>query len=133
MAEFYTSSEVSEKLKNQFKICKWEYIDDGAHYEIELPVVLYFNYQRLMLYVYPIDDGYYVSDDGKTFIEYSNESQYYYDLFNKEDHHNHYDIEMKDNHICKKYRLDYSLMSALDEFVRFFVHLDDFMRDNDIV
>ena len=58
MAEFYSASEVSGKLKEQFKICNWKSVNDGEYYEIELPVVLYFNYQRLMLYVYPIDDGY---------------------------------------------------------------------------
>ena len=133
MAEFYNASEVSEKLKEQFKICNWKNVNDGEYYEIELPVVLYFNYQRLTLYVYPIDDGYYVSDDGETFIEHCEDTEYYYNKFMSEDKHHHYGIELKDEHICKKYRFDYSLMSALDEFIRFFVHLDNFMRDNDIV
>ena len=133
MAEYYSASEVSSQLKEQFKICKWSSVNDGEYYEIELPVVLYFNYQRLMLYVYPVDDGYYVSDDGETFIEHCEDTEYYYNRFISEDKHNHYDIELKDNHICKRYRFDYSLMSALDQFVRFFVHLDEFMRENDIV
>ena len=133
MAEFYDSKEMSEKLKKQFEICKWENVNNGEHYEIELPVVLYFNYQRLRLYVYPIDDGYYISDDGETFIEYSNDTEYYFDLFTKSDNHYHYDIELKDNHICKEYKYDYSLMSAIDEFIRFFICLDEYMRDNDIV
>ena len=132
MAQFYEVKEMSQKLEKQLNICKWESINNGESFEIELPVVLYFNYQRLRLYIYPVDDGYYISDDGDTFIEFSNEPKYYYDLFNEKDTNYHYDIALNNNHICKMYRYDYSLMSAIDEFVRFFIDLDRFMQDNDI-
>lgn len=132
MAQYYEAMEVSKKLSEQLEICKWESIKDGALFTIELPVVLYFNYQRLKLFIYPVDDGYYLSDDGETFIEYSDETKYYYDLFNEKDTNRHYDIELKDNYICKRYRFDYSLMSAIDEFIRFFIYLDRFIRDNNI-
>ena len=132
MAQYYEAKEVSEKLEEQLKICKWKSINEGEAFQIELPVVLYFNYQRLNLYIYPVDDGYYVSDDGETFVEHSRDTQYYFDLFCKEDKHYHYQIELIEDHICKKYRYDYSLMSALDEFIRFFILLDWFMEKNDI-
>ncbi|MBO5327978.1 MAG: hypothetical protein J6B04_02255 [Clostridia bacterium] len=132
MAQYYEAKEVSDKLKNQLKICKWESINNGESFQIELPVALYFNYQRLKLYIYPVDDGYYVSDDGETFIEYSCDPQYYYDLFNKKDKAFHFGIELKNNRICKKYRFDYSLIAAIDEFIRFFILLDEFIRKNDI-
>jgi len=126
------AKEISEKLEKQLEICHWARTEDGTAFEIELPVVLYFNYQRLKLYIYPVDDGYYVSDDGEAFLEHSCDAQYYYDLFNKEDTGYHFEIELKDDHICKLYRFDYSLMSAIDEFIRFFILLDEFMRKNDI-
>ena len=115
------------------KICHWERIDQGKSFFIELPVVLYFNYQRLRLYIDPIDDGYSVSDDGETFLEHSRDTQYYYDLFEQKDQNYHFEIGLKDNYICKTYRYDYSLMSAIDEFIRFFIFLDEFMTKNDIV
>lgn len=132
MAQYYEAKEISERLAQQLEICNWISVNDGESFEIELPVVLYFNYQRLRLYIYPVDDGYYVSDDGEAFIEHSCDTQHYFDLFNKEDKSYHYEIELKDDHICKKYEYDFSLMSALDEFIRFFILLDEFMNKNDI-
>ena len=44
-----------------------------------------------------------------------------------------YDISLKDNYIFKSFKYDYSLMSAIDEFIRYFIYLDNFMKDNDIV
>ncbi len=132
MAQYYEASEMAEKLEEQLKICSWKSISEGKLFQIELPVVLYFNYQRLVLYIHPSDDGYYISDDGETFIEYSGDTKYYYDLFNNEDKSYHFGIELKGDYICKSYEFDYSLISAIDEFVRFFVLLDEFMR-NDII
>lgn len=132
MAQYYESKEISKMLEQQLKICKWDNINDGESFEIELPVVLYFNYQRLKLYITPIDDGYYITDDGQAFIEYGLDTEYYFNLFNKMDTNYHYDIELKNEHIYKEYRFDYSLISAIDEFIRFFIYLDEFMRKNDI-
>ena len=133
MAQFYDINEMKEKLEKQLKIIKWEVINDGEYFQIELPVVLYFNYQRLLLNIYPKDDGYLISDDGETFIEYSEDAEYYINLFNNNDNNYHYEIKLKDNRICKFFKYDYSLMSALDEFIRFFIYLDTYMRDNNIV
>lgn len=132
MAQYYEAKEISGKLEEQLNICKWQSVNGGEFFQIELPLQLYFNYQRLRLYIYPVDDGYYIFDDGETFIEYSCDTQYYYDLFNKEDKAYHFGIELKNDYICKNYRFDYSLIAAIDEFVRFFILLDEFMRKNDI-
>jgi hypothetical protein len=132
MAEFYEAKEISEKIEKQLKICGWESINNGEAFEIELPVVLYFNYQRLRLRITPLDDGYSVSDDGETFIEYSSDTEYYFGLFCEKDEGYHFEIGLKDNYIFKNYDFNYSLMSAIDEFIRFFIRLDEFMRKNDI-
>ena len=127
MAEYYNANEISEKLEEQLKICRWEKLDNGKSFMIELPVILYFNYQRLRLYIYPVDDGYYVSDDGETFVECSGDSEYYFNMFSEKDQSYHYEIGLKDDHICKRYDYDFSLLAALDEFVKFFVALENFM------
>ena len=131
MAQYYEASEVREKLEKQLNLHGWEIDGDGG-FRIELPVVLYFNYQRLTLFIKPIDDGYVISDDGETFIEYSSDTQYYLELFEAEDKNFHFDITLKDGYICKSYRFDYSLSSAIDEFIRYFILLDEFMRKNNI-
>ena len=127
MAKYYNANEISEKLEEQLKICRWEKLDNGKFFMIELPVVLYFNYQRLRLYIYPVDDGYYVSDDGETFIECSGDSEYNFNMFSEKDQSYHYGIGLKDDHICKRYDHDFSLLAAIDEFVKFFVALESFM------
>ncbi len=131
MAQYYDASEIAKKLENQFNICKWVKADDGKSFILELPLVLYFNYQRLRLYIYPVDDGYYISDDGETFLEYSYDTKYYFDMFTEKDKNYHYNIELKDDHICKRFEYDYSLHAAIDEFIRFFVYLADFMQRYD--
>ena len=90
----YTKDEISFNLEKQLNICKWESINNKDYFTIELPVVLYFNYQRLKLNIYPVDDGYFISDDGQSFVEYSLETKYYYDLFTEKDLNNHYEIQL---------------------------------------
>lgn len=131
MAQYYEAKEMREKLEKQLNIYGWEITEDGS-FKLELPVVLYFNYQRLALNITPTDDGYVISDDGETFIEYSSDAEYYFELFDKNDGNYHFDITLKDGYICKSYGFDYSLASAIDEFIRFFISLDEFMGNNDI-
>lgn len=132
MKQHDEKKEIYEKLENQLKICKWESINNDEYFQIELPVVLYFNYQRLLLNIYPTDDGYCISDNGDTFIEYKLEPKYYYDLYIEKDKNYHYDIKFENNYIYKTYQSDYSLLNAIDEFIRFFIYLDDFLISNDI-
>lgn len=132
MATYYTAKEISKKLEEQLQICKWESIKDGETFWIELPVVLDFNYQRLRLYIYPVDDGYIISDDGETFYENSFNTEHYINLFNEGDGEYHYGIGIDGEFITKRYEYDYSLLYAINEFVRFFIRLDDFMNKNNI-
>lgn len=131
MAEFYNKNEVSIKIEKQLKIINCKKKDDNV-FEVELPVNTYFNYQRLVLLIYPIDDGYYISDNGETFFEYSEDTKYYYDMFIEKDSNYHYEIKVDKNFIYKKYDFNFSVIAAVDEFIRFFIYLDDFMNKNDI-
>ena len=122
---------MKDKILNSLKYCgvrkRKKYI------EIELPVILYFNYQRLVLRIYPIEDGYYISDDGKTFIEYSSDTEYYYNLFMENDKNYHYDIQLDNGYIYKQYDGNYSVIAAIDEFIKYFINLNDYMQANDVV
>ena len=132
MAEFYSAKEIGKKIEETLNICKWESINNGERFEIELPIHTYFNYQRVKLYILPVDDGYYIHDDGEAFLEYSFDADYYYDLFKKNNSDQSYDISVYENHFYKKYHFDFSVIAALDEFIRFFIYLDDFMLKNDL-
>ena len=133
MAQYYTAKEISEKLEKQLHYSYWESKNDGEMFVIELPVTIYFNYQRLILCIHPVDDGYYLYDTGKAFIERNNTSEYYYNLFNEQDKSCHYDIQLSNDYLYKKYRFDCSVLCAIDEFIRFFVYLDDFILNNNII
>ena len=133
MAQYYNATEVSQMLHQQLQLCHWAHAEDGQGYTIELPVVLYFNHQRLSLQILPLDDGYCISDDGQTFAELSQSPEYYMSLFEAQDKHYHFHIREHNGFLYKQYRFDHSLMAALDQFIRFFVYLDDFMLNNEII
>ena len=133
MAKYYDAAEVSRMLRQQLEPYRWENAEDGQGYTIELPVVLYFNYQRLFLRILPLDDGYCISDDGNTFAELSQSPAHYISLFDAQDKHYHFHIREHNGFVFKQYGFDFALMAALDQFVRFFVYLDDFMLEKEIV
>ena len=119
-----------EKILNTLKCCGLK--KRKKYIEIELPIHLYFNYQRLRIRIYPVEGGYYVSDDGETFLEYSEDTEYYYNLFMEEDDNYHFDLKVDKNYIYKYYEGDYSVIAAIDEFVKYFIYLNDYMQKNDI-
>ena len=104
--------------------------DKDEYIELELPVVTYFNYQRVVLRIYPVNDEYYISDEGLTFSECGRSSGYYYNSFMDNDSNYHFNILLDNDYIYKKYDGDYAVYSAIDEFVRFFIYLDDYMMKN---
>ena len=104
--------------------------DKDEYIELELPVVTYFNYQRVVLRIYPVNDEYYISDEGLTFSECGRSSGYYYNSFVVNDSNSHFDILLDYDYLYKKYDGDYAVYSAIDEFVRFFIYLDDYMMKN---
>ena len=122
---------VCERIIRSLDMCKINKIEE--YFEIELPVVTLFNHQLVTLRLYPLDDGYYISTDGLTFDEYpeysSSYCEKYYNLFIEKDTHCHYDIKRNGAYLYKKYEANCSARTAVDEFVKFFVYLDDFMLD----
>jgi len=106
--------------------------DCGDYIELELPVVLHFAGILLTLRIYPIndDEGYYVLDDGTAFLEFSCDTEYYFRMFEADDKRYHFDIGVADRCFFKQYEPDFSARVALDEFVRFFVYLDDYILGN---
>lgn len=122
-------ADVSKRILKSLNMCKVKKTEE--YFEIELPVVTLFNQQLVTLRVYPLDDGYYISTDGLTFDEYpeysENYCEQYYDLFMENDSHCHYDIQRYGAYLYKKYEANHSARTAVDEFVKFFVYLDDYI------
>ena len=119
---------MKDKILNTLSIFK--VTDKDEYIELELPVVTYFNYQRVVLRIYPVNDEYYISDEGLTFSECGRSSDYYYNSFMDNDSNSHYDILLNNDYLYKKYDGDYAVYSAIDEFVRFFIYLDNYMTKN---
>lgn len=122
---------ICERIKRSLEMCKINECEE--YFEIDLPIITTFNQQLLTLRLYPFEDYYYVCNDGYTFDEYpeysANYCEKYYNLFTEKDSHFHYQIQRNGAYLYKKYDPDYSARAAVDEFIRFFLYLDDFMLD----
>ena len=120
---------VIERICKSLDMCKINKTEE--YYQIELPVITFFNQQLVTLRLYPLDDGYYVSNDGFTFDEYPEYSASYceecYNLFMEKETHCHHEIQRNGAYLYKKYDASCSARTAVDEFVKFFIYLDDFM------
>ncbi len=104
---------------------------DDDHVTITLPVCLYMNWNCVELIIKPTEKGYVITDTGDNFNRFNNVASYYYDLFIKSGNR-FYDIQLDNETIFKEYEFNFSIIAALDEFIRFFANLDDFVLDNNL-
>lgn len=118
--------EIIEKLRGFSPVAKED------HIEIKVPVVMRLYDAFLMLQITPLEEGYMISDDGHTFDEWNHDLSYYFHLFLQNDTNCHYDIQSSKEKIYKVYPENFSVAVALDEFVRFFIALDDFILKHNI-
>ena len=101
--------------------------------EIVLPVYLRMNSDNnaLILKIKPTEGGFMITDTGNHFNEFNNDASYYYDLFVKYNG-NDYKIRLYNEILYKSYPDNFSVICAIDEFVRFFIKLDDFISENNL-
>ena len=121
-----------EKNKIIEKLTLFTPIVKEKHIEIVLPVAVKIYNDCLSLHITPKSDGFTISDDAKTFSQFNKSTKYYYDLFMQNDKNNHYEIKLNNNLIYKKYPDNFNLTFALNEFIRFFIDLDNFIKDNNL-
>ena len=100
--------------------------------EIVLPVAIKIYNDCLTLRVIPYKDSFIISDDAETFSEFNESTEYYYNLFMQNDKHNHYDIKLYNKLIYKKYPDNFNLTFAINEFIRFFIDLDNYVKENNL-
>lgn len=107
-------------------------IEKENYVELKLPVAIKMFKSCLLLRIIPMKDGFAISDDGFTFYDFNEDSNYYFDLFMEKDENYHYDIKLNGNFFYKKYPSNYNINVAINEFIRFFINLDDFIKKNNI-
>lgn len=120
MQDYFKNLEAFKPIKNENSI------------EIVIPVAMDINNNLPKLTVTKIDGGYTICDDGKTFKNLNNSANYYYNLFIKNSNQ-HFDIQLRDNKLIKQYPDNFNIQVAINEFVRFFVYLDDYIIDKNII
>ena len=98
-----------------------------------LPVVIYINNAFLELTVTPYDDEYEIACKEDLFQDANGNQEFYFDIFTAYDNNHHYGLEIEDGVIFKRYPNEYSLTVALNEFIRAFILLDDFIISKDVI
>ncbi len=117
---------IIEKLKHFAPTIKEDCV------EIRVPVCMRMYDAFLVLQMTPLEEGYQISDDGHTFDELNHDFSYYIQLFLQNDHNDYYDFQFTKEKIYKGYPEHFSIYMALDQFVRFFISLDNFIMNQNI-
>ncbi len=100
---------------------------------IALPVVLNFCGCLIELKITQSEKGYFICCENDLFLDANESGEFYYNTFNKYDKNYHYGIILKNGMFYKEYDEEYSLTCALNEFIRFFILLDDFIINNNVI
>lgn len=123
---------VCERIIKALDMCNINKTEE--YFEIELPIILFFNQQLITLRLYPQDDGYYVSTLDTIFDEYpgyaSTPCEEHYNAFIKDNPNYRYDIKRHEAYLYKKYSANHSARHAVDDFVKFLIHLDEYILNS---
>ena len=104
-------------------------VQKEGYVEVTLPVIIKIFNSCLRLHIYNTDNGCFIRDEGDTFYDSNENSEYYYNLY-KKSNMNDYGILLKDDYFYKEYPSNVNINIALNEFVRFFINLDQVWRDS---
>jgi len=116
-----------EKLKKFSPKQKKTYI------EITLPIVLFIDGGLLDLRIKQESDGYMIWFPRNLFYDANGSQEFYYNIFENYDNNYHYDIQIKNGKIFKKYPNSANITVSVNEFIRYFILLDDFILENDVI
>lgn len=102
--------------------------------EITFPVVMHMACTLLELRITPYEDYYRICCPDDLFYDANGPQSRYFDIFMNNDKNYHYKMKIDDDCIIyKDYENDFNPSCALDEFIRFFILFDDFIRRNDVI
>ena len=108
-------------------------INQDGSIHVEYPVVLDVDFTRVELDIYPNENGYLVVTGDNMFTRHNDNASYYIDLFEQYDKNCHYDIKLVGDLLQKQYKQDFSILVAVNEFVRYLIYFDDFMLAYDLI
>ena len=104
-------------------------VEKDGMIELAIPVILKISNNCLFLNITKTNDGYRILADSENFERLNNVISFYYEKFESQGH-KYYDIQCNDDCIFKNYKSDFSITVAIDEFIRFFIELDNFISEN---
>ena len=103
--------------------------------KVKVPLVIWTNGGMLELRIKQSEDGFTVYCPTNIFLDANEQGdqEFYFNIFEKHDTNYHYDIKVKNGKIYKNYKQDTSVTLAVNEFIRFYVMLDDFILKNNVI
>ncbi len=101
--------------------------------DVTLPVVMYIDGGLLELRIIPDAQGYTVASTRDLFCEANGDQEFYFSIFSKWAQNEHYGMQIRDGVIYKTFDAEYSVTVALDECIRFFITLDQFIINNGVI
>lgn len=104
-------------------------VEKDGMIELAIPVILEISNNCLFLNITKTNDGYRILADSENFERLNNANSFYYEKF-KSKSHNYYDIQCNNDCIFKNYKSNFNITVAIDEFIRFFIELDNFISQN---
>lgn len=119
-----------KRLKKEFSVREYK-----RYTQITIPLVINTSGTLLVLRIKEREDGYTIYCPTNIFLEANAQGNqtYYFNIFEKYDKNYHYDIKIKKGKIYKDYLEDRSIITAIDEFIRFYIMLDDFIINNSVI
>ena len=117
-----------EDLKNDLQIFTPQIVDN--HIEIIFPIILDIKNNCFVLVLQPNQDGFLISDDGYTFERLNKETKHYFSLFASKFPTICNGYKVDGEKIYKKYQTNQSVTHAINQFLRFFIEIDNFISKN---
>lgn len=121
-------SNIFNRLKNDFTAKQ-----EDEYISLTLPVVTWINNGLFELKIKQYDGGFTIYMPTDLFYDANNSQTYYFNLFEKNNKNYHYDIQIKDDIFYKEYSEDRNIVVAIDEFVKFYVMLENFILGKEVI
>ena len=134
-----------EQIVEEMKYFEPERQNDSL--KIIIPVVIHIAGGLLELRISPAENGYKISNtldyydldeiiftNGNIFYDFNEEAAYYVNLFENNEKHYHFDIryDYEKEEFSKTYPDNFNINVALSEFAKFFIYLDDYIKENNL-
>ena len=112
------------EIVEHFKIFEPQIKDN--YVEINLPIILNITHNCITFRIFPNKNGYTISDGGYTFENCNNSASFYFSPFAQKHDKLCQSFTLNENEeITKTYSENDSLTTALDEFIKLLIKLDE--------